>query len=96
MPQLSGGHDMRLAAIVTACSLCAVIALPAYGSEANKSESTKQSDNQKIVCKYMYHQGGLISRKPTCATQAHWKDRRLSLQESVRLYQARSLTSRPW
>jgi hypothetical protein len=86
---------MRLLTLVTACSLGALIALPAFGGEANKADNTKQNDNQKIVCKYMYHQGGLISRKPTCATQAYWKDRRLSMQDSMRAYQIRSLTGRP-
>lgn len=86
---------MRLPVIAAACSLGLMFSLPAAAGQTQKAKNTQQANNQKIVCKYIYHQGAIIGRKPRCATKQEWRNVRISMQSSLREFQQRSLTGRP-
>lgn len=65
--------------------------LAATSGEAQPVSASQSSDpSQKIVCKYVAHEGTVLP-KPVCATQYAWDKQRRDEQQQIREMQERSL-----
>jgi hypothetical protein len=58
------------------------------------TSATPASDKDKLICRYMYHEGTLI-RTQSCHTQREWDAERIYNQRQLNEAQQRGMTSSP-
>jgi hypothetical protein len=73
---------MRTAILTIVSGLALSLSASAFASEATQGEQTVSAvrDSQKVVCKYIAHEGSLIPKR-YCATQYVWDKRRRDIQQ---------------
>ncbi|MGQ0741970.1 MAG: hypothetical protein ACT4OG_06715 [Alphaproteobacteria bacterium] len=81
---------MRTAILAIISGVALSLSASAFASEAAKGEQTVSAvpDSQKVVCRYLPHEGSLIP-KQYCATQYVWDKRRRDLQQNISEMQLR-------
>lgn len=86
---------MRLGILAIVSGAALSLSAAAYASQAPTSASTQPAsatnDEQKIVCRYMGHEGTVMP-KPVCATQYVWDKERRRQQRELADFQRRSYT----
>lgn len=87
---------MRIPVVVTACFIGVMASLPAVAGPAQTAQNSQQSDDNKIVCKVVYHEGMAYRSASNCATKEQWNRERIRTQEAFRNFQQRSLAGRPY
>lgn len=86
---------MRFGILVIVSGVALSLSAAAYASQAPTSATaqsvTAPNDEQKVVCRYMGHEGTVMP-KPVCATQYVWDKERRRQQRELADFQLRSYT----
>ena len=86
---------MRLGILAIVSGVALSLSAAAYASQAPASASAQSvsasNDQQKVVCRYMGHEGTVMPRR-VCATQYVWDKERRRQQRELADFQLRSYT----
>ncbi|HEX3944077.1 MAG TPA: hypothetical protein VHW69_08320 [Rhizomicrobium sp.] len=63
-------------------------------ASADASNAPNAGDNNRLICRLLYHNGALI-RTPACHTKIEWDRMRLVTEREIEGIQIRSFTTKP-